>query len=747
MTRLALALNGRKRAASSHAVSPLRFVTVQNRGYCATGGGTTRTNFTFYMPHVFGTDCKSVCLGAMNWYMTITGQANTGNDLTYDEISVVYNGIAVPVTWGGSSLKLIANGANKIISDEIPAYAFGVAKFDRNALVFIKGRGSVPVAGNVIPSHLILESQISGSQAKWYNPADTTPSNTNAPGAYTFTGVAAGGSNRVHCPFVLGRPVNSNTKVALTVGDSIWMGSHDNLNTGNNGLYGVGPFQRAMHDGTFNNPIPSCNFSLSSMYASAMSGSNDKWAAWCEFANIFVDELLTNDVINAGSTLLTMQTRALDINAKMRANSVGKCSYIRAGLLCYTSSNDNFATDQTVRNADWDTGGKVVQFNSWAKGRIGAEYTAYAELTSVLDPTNLCLFKMNGIAKRATDDGLHLFSDGANGVGNELAAADLRQVIMALDNVFHNAMAGQSVAEHVYIYGRDEYYMARWSLNKNQIPTLLDAALSGSQMLSANGSDYWTNGLGGYGPAWANFLNGTAIANGTVKNVFWNQGQSDYIIFFRASFKDATKYIFESIRAAQPDAKIIMMIPVSTSLTSTAWDGSTTDTATQMVREVDLELIAEGYALRGVESHDLPLGDNVHHTSAASEIIAVRQARVEAYYAGETVTGSVFGPDITGATRSGSTLTCPVIQDGGTDFAPNANPQGFVFFQGSTMFTAVSVTPSANSIVIELSGVPTGAGELHHIWGKNYGVTDLANLLKDNSPQALPLRCGKWAVA
>ncbi|PZQ46160.1 MAG: hypothetical protein DI551_05635 [Micavibrio aeruginosavorus] len=697
------------------------------------------------MPHILGADMKTLCLGAMNWYMTITGQANTGNDFTYDEISIIANGVAVPVTWGGSSSKLIANGDNKIISDEVSASAFGLTKFNRNSTVYVKGRGHVPITDGKLPTHLPLEAQISGSQQKWYIPASTTPSAVNATGAFTFTGTTPGGSNRVHTPFLLGRPVDPDTKVYFGVGDSILMGSHDNLNTGNNGLYGVGIFQRAMHDGSFANPFPSCNFSLSSMYASAMTGSNDKWAEWCIYANTGLDELLTNDIINASASLATCQSRCLDIWGKMRSKGISKI--IRTGLLCYTSSTDSFASNQTVINSDWDAGGKVEQFNSWAQGRVGIEIDAYVELTSILNPSNKRQYLMNGTAYRTTDDGLHPYSNGANGIGNELAGADIRQAFTAVKSIVRNAMAGQSVSEHVYTYGRDEYYLARWSLNKNQIPTLLDGALSGSQMLSANGSDYWTNGLGGYGPAWTNFLNNTAIANGTLKNVFWNQGQSDYITLFRASFKDATKFIFESITAANPDAKIIMMIPVSTSLEGTAWDGSTTDTATQMVREVDLELIAEGYALRGVESHDLPLGDNVHHTSAASEIIAVRQARVEAYYAGETVTGSVFGPEITGATRSGSTITCPVIQDGGTDFAANANPQGFVFFQGSTMFTAVSVTPSANSIVVELSGVPTGAGEFHHIWGKNYGVTDLANLLKDNSPQALPLRCGKWDVA
>ncbi|PZQ43995.1 MAG: hypothetical protein DI551_11000, partial [Micavibrio aeruginosavorus] len=82
----------RPRKRKSATQTPLMFASVQNRGYAATGGGTTRTNFTFYMPHILGADMKTLCLGAMNWYMTISAQANTGNDFTYDEISIIANG-------------------------------------------------------------------------------------------------------------------------------------------------------------------------------------------------------------------------------------------------------------------------------------------------------------------------------------------------------------------------------------------------------------------------------------------------------------------------------------------------------------------------------------------------------------------------------------------------------------------------------------------------------------------------------
>ncbi|PZQ43360.1 MAG: hypothetical protein DI551_12305, partial [Micavibrio aeruginosavorus] len=335
-------------------------------------------------------------------------------------------------TWGGSSSKLIANGDNKIVSDEVFATSFGLAKFDRNSTVYIKGRGSVPVAGNLVPSHLPLESQISGSQQKWYNPADTTPSAVNAAGAFTFTGTATGGSNRVHTPFLLGRPVDAGTLVYFGLGDSILMGSHDNLNTGNNGVYGVGLHQRAMHDGSFTNPYPSCNFSLSSMYASAMTGSNNKWAEWCVYANRGIDEMLTNDIINAGASLATCQSRAQEIWTKMKTNGIQKI--LRTGLLTRTNSTDSWATlaGQTVNGTDWDTGGKVLQFNAWAQTRVGIDIEGYVELSSILDATDKRFWLTNGTAMRVTDDGLHPYSNGANGVGNELGSSDVRAALATL---------------------------------------------------------------------------------------------------------------------------------------------------------------------------------------------------------------------------------------------------------------------------------------------------------------------------
>lgn len=417
-------LRSRGGTGATAVVNPLRFASVQNRSYQGTANSGVTDRYYFRVKHVLGANMSTLSIGALNWTLG-NNETNTGNGWTYQGISLelVKNSAVVPVTWSGVSTKALADGENNVLSDEIPASAFGTT-LDRNDEIWIKGIISMP-AGGLIPYGLFLPDY-ANSQTGFFLNAVTTPSSINAAGIFTFTGVAPSGIFNIHSPILLGRPIVDGLSY-FGAGDSILYGLADDSSQG---AYGRGFFQRSMHT-SFASPFPSCNFSTSGIGVTSMTGSNTKWTAWAAYANRGVEEFLTN---NAGDAVATQKSNVQIVWSRMKAAGITKI--IRTGLMARVNTTDSYATlaNQTPISAEWDVGGNVAQMNAWFPTRVGTDIEAFCNMQNVVtDNAEPQKWIVNGVANRMTSDGLHPYDNGANGIGNATAGTALRNTRTALN--------------------------------------------------------------------------------------------------------------------------------------------------------------------------------------------------------------------------------------------------------------------------------------------------------------------------
>jgi hypothetical protein len=108
----------------------------------------------------------------------------------------------------------------------------------------------------------------------------------------------------------------------------------------------------------------------------------------------------------------------------------------------------------------------------------------------------------------------------------------------------------------------------------------------------------------------------------------------------------------------------------------------------------------------------------------------------------------VDGPAISGVSRIGTAVTVTIAHDGGTDFTPTSSIAGFHYYNGSDYTASENVITGAartSATTITLTLTSSSAGTLYY--GRGSLSTDtIANLVKDNSTQALPLQFSKWTV-
>jgi len=367
----------------------------------------------------------------------------------------------------------------------------------------------------------------------------------------------------------------------------------------------------------------------------------------------------------------------------------------------------------------------VGDFNSrllaWINARLGSSYT-----------------EINGaMAAFAVDQGASSW--------DQLGTFD------ATGATFGVLLAGQSNAENRNTYAASNFSNEINSLITNGDIEYIEGATSGSQMLKANGGNYWYDNDTSTpnGPALVTCQTAEAAYNGPVNAVIMDQGESDYITLFAATYQTGARSVCASLNTLT-GADIFVTIPHSTSNNGgNAWDGSTIDGSVQMIREAWWAIQADtGYVKSGSERFDLPESDSQHLTVGGYQTLAVRDARLIAKSLGYTVTGSTLGPQITNVSRSGAVLTVTIAHDGGTDFTPTTAIQGFYFTDnGSSIGISSAVRTNATTITVTLASTPTGTKVLYYVYGRNNGISDKTKIIHDNSPQSLPLRASKWSVA
>jgi len=321
------------------------------------------------------------------------------------------------------------------------------------------------------------------------------------------------------------------------------------------------------------------------------------------------------------------------------------------------------------------------------------------------------------------------------------------RVLQTLDDIVDYALVGgQSSGEYRYLRANDTLR----TLSSNGTEYLNGASI-GTPVLTANGGSWYDSNalkqkVGGSG--WQKFkdalINNDTKMLSKVQNVIWDHGESDFILTFRAGYKEGIEKIFEQARFIKTGLEFFITIPQSTSNPENGvqnWDGSTKDQSAQMIRDVYYELIDENaFIKKGAERFDLEMEDDVHLTEASYDILAARDYQI--------INGGAIGPEVTAVNLTGTTLTITITHDGGTDITPITDIQGFYFDDNGTEITLSNVSRiDATTITATLTSVPTSSSRtLYYIYGdiNNGRVSDLTKLVKDNASLSMPLRSMKW---
>jgi lysophospholipase L1-like esterase len=251
---------------------------------------------------------------------------------------------------------------------------------------------------------------------------------------------------------------------------------------------------------------------------------------------------------------------------------------------------------------------------------------------------------------------------------------------------------------------------------------------------------WWDLATSTRGPAFDTFYNNLSTCGLSPGVVYWVQGEADAhqigLATTRQQYKDALEAIFADMRARFAGLQIVVQrLGRRTSFANTG--------GSQAVREVQQELIdAYSWCHEGPESYDQPLFDSVHPNDAAYAVMGPRAARAVAAALGDSVP-SALGPRITEASRTGTNVTVTVAHDSGTDLSPSGGIEGFSFFDGTTPVSITSaVRTNATTLTLTLASTPTGVQTLYYGYDAMVGL-NTANVIRDNSPYALPLRTRK----
>lgn len=286
---------------------------------------------------------------------------------------------------------------------------------------------------------------------------------------------------------------------------------------------------------------------------------------------------------------------------------------------------------------------------------------------------------------------------------------------------------------------------------------LQDFSTSGAMLLkstatAAGGSTYLIDDDSGSDPSgWVR----STLYNTLLSNLTTNANTSDYVAVFsglndanasggltKTEYKNALQKLKEFIQADFENVQWIQINPVHRSA-----GGSPSDTQFQIVREAQLETIAEdSFFKRGVEVYDQAHRDAAHPTDAAFQgDIAKREAKVIAKIARKSVTG-VYGPIVTAADFQTDSVILTVAHDAGTDLTVTGGSEDtFGVSVDGTVYQPSAVSRvSATSLKLDFDGGDfdaTNIEQLNVVYGAMEGLTQATpETVKDNATDAMPLQ-------
>lgn len=418
---------------SSPVVLPLRSVAVQNVVAASFTGRTGKNRASSRYPYVIAVDCSSLVVSLDNWYMSSSGQADATNTYSIIDQSLEREGTAytVPVTYGGLRTKTMDINAVNEMSDEILPSAFGLSKFSKGDIIWIKTHKSVPSAGNGVPTSITRTDVTTGAQVRYYDSAATTQSSTDATGVYTYTGSSPDTQTSGFRPILLGRPLE-DVKTWFSVTDSIGAGVGDNGDT----YYGPGWIGRAMHDNGTTVLRPSINMGRGGTTTASYLSTNTRPFTYAQYCTDGIIALGTNNVsTGTSSNVNTIYSALVSIRDRMRDEGIDKV--LIGGLGPRTTSSDSWATVGNQTSASgWLAGENANDLNDlMVSGVSNGDFEAVFLHPGLRAGSNYWKFRVSatqandsGTSSFATGDGLH-----PNGTGSEYMAVDARVILAAAE--------------------------------------------------------------------------------------------------------------------------------------------------------------------------------------------------------------------------------------------------------------------------------------------------------------------------
>lgn len=269
--------------------------------------------------------------------------------------------------------------------------------------------------------------------------------------------------------------------------------------------------------------------------------------------------------------------------------------------------------------------------------------------------------------------------------------------------------------------------------------TFIDGSTgSSAASKTSDSNNYWFDlNTSARGPAFDNFYDKINDVGAKPTAILWAQGEADSfdmnINTTPAQYKNALEAIFTDMRNNLGDVQIyIQPIGRRASFVNTG--------GIQDVRNIQQEIIDENsWCHPASEIYDLSLFDDVHLSNNAYVTAAQRNARILSQEIGG------LGPKIINVSRINNIVSVTIDHEGGDDFTPSSNIDGFKFFKGTQEMTISSVTKiNAVNLDITLNTTPTGTGDevLYYGYDAMIGL-NTNNVIMDNAPIPMPLRATK----
>lgn len=331
------------------------------------GTSATLTTFEMREPFYIGVDTPYIQIALDNWGIGATGaDVLPPTDITISEVAVEKASATSPVLFSGSRSVVIAPGETKL-SDRLYASDFGLSRFTRGDLIWVRKRGTVPTNGQMFDGAQVAAYSANGCFATRFDATvgSNNVSQVDATGAMSAkTGQADFGAG-INTTCILGLPLDPRIPSIYAQGTSIDQASIDSGVT--TLLGGAGWIMRAMFAAANTKPIPVLNHARpGSSLGNGMSLTRRSF--YYRYATVAIDGHGTGDIQQSGAGDITT-FKANELTQWAAFRTAGIASIIKPKVIPRNQSSDLWATlANQSQTAAFDT--QAQDINDWIDAQL-----------------------------------------------------------------------------------------------------------------------------------------------------------------------------------------------------------------------------------------------------------------------------------------------------------------------------------------------------------------------------------------